>query len=287
MSSAATTSACHGPRCLRKQSISVAGVLFGIAQGRELLLEPRDLVGLLGLYECVLVFMARIANFADFLISVTQMLGDRWIVAGQIDRALEFVDRPPVLASLIIDPSQTVDVETVFGLDLEGALDQLFGFIQTLARLGIGITQVIERGSVAGIDLNRLAHLGFTEFLLLGLVIEGAEREMELVVTRLEGDHFFRKIDRARIVFFLLIDPDQKAHNLGVIGLLDERLLQILDRVVEFALLVIEIGELQARIGVMFVGYGNLLKLLSRLVILVEFHVDRAEVVMHAILIGL
>src|SRR5271166_6678718 len=95
----------------------------GILQDLDLVLEACDLVGFLRLLQRVGVFVARFLHLAQLAIRVAKMLGDRGIAAGQVDRALQLLDRALVVAFLVVNPSQAVDVEAVFGFDIERALD--------------------------------------------------------------------------------------------------------------------------------------------------------------------
>jgi len=58
------------------------------------------------------------------------MLGDRRITAGQVDGPLELIYGAAVIALLVIDPAEAIDVKPVFGLDLQRAFDQAFGFVE-------------------------------------------------------------------------------------------------------------------------------------------------------------
>src|SRR5208283_4114344 len=99
-------------RARRGRSVnSVRCALFGIAQGGQFAFEALDLGGVLSLDQRVLVLMAGIAQLADFPIGVAQMFGDSGVVARQVDGVLQLVDRFAVIAFLIVDPAEAIDVK--------------------------------------------------------------------------------------------------------------------------------------------------------------------------------
>ena len=100
----------------RARSVARAG---GILQDLDFILEACDLVSFLRLLQRVRILVARFLGFAQLPIRVTKMLGDRWIAAGQVDRALELLDGFFVVAFLVVNPAQAIDVKSVFGLDIE------------------------------------------------------------------------------------------------------------------------------------------------------------------------
>ena len=104
----------------RVRSVARAG---GILQDLKFILEPCDLVGFLRLLQRVRVLVACFLDLAQLAIRVAKMLGDSGVVAGQVDRALQLLDGALVVAFLIVNPSQAIDVKAVFGLDIERALD--------------------------------------------------------------------------------------------------------------------------------------------------------------------
>src|ERR1019366_10648215 len=93
----------------------VTGLLFACRRGRKLELEAFDLFGILGLLEHILVLVKGVAPLTDFGVGVAQVLRDGGVAASQIDRALQLIDRLLILASLVVNPAETVNAETVFG----------------------------------------------------------------------------------------------------------------------------------------------------------------------------
>src|SRR5581483_719216 len=140
------------------------------------------LLRILGPFERVFVLLAGLRVAPQARVGVAQMLGDRGIVASQVDRLLELLDRLLVIALAVIHPAQAVDVEAVLGLDFERASDELLGLVEAFAGVGVSVAEVVERLGVIGVERNRLAHLGDAQLLLLGLVVERAEREVVFVV---------------------------------------------------------------------------------------------------------
>src|ERR1700730_2482604 len=110
------------------------------------------------------------------------MLGNRGIIARQVNGTFELLDSLLILAALIVDPAQTIDVEAVLGLDRYRAPDQLLCLVHMLSLFGVSITQIVQCRCVARIQIDRLLHLLNSELLLIGFVVESAEREMILVV---------------------------------------------------------------------------------------------------------
>src|SRR5580704_256904 len=268
----------------RAGSVARAG---GILQNLDLILEPCDLVRLLRLLQRVGVFVAGFLDLAKLAIGVAQMLGDGGIAAGQVDGLLQLLDGFCVVALLIVNPAEAVDVKSVFGLDIERALDQLFGLDQVGALLGVTVAEVVQRLRIGRIQLDRLLHLDHALVALLVLIERGAEGEMVLVILGVGRDHLARQRNRRRVVFLFLVDTNHESDDFRVVGLLGERVLQRAQRVVVLVLLVVEIGELKARLDVMLIVAGNLVELADRLVILGQLGVDRAEIIMHAVVVRL
>src|SRR5271156_2954728 len=279
-----TTAASQNVFRRRAGSVARAG---GILQNLNLILEPCDLVRLLRLLQRVGVFVAGFLDLAELAIGVAQMLGDGGIAAGQVDGFLQLLDGFFVVALMIVNQAEAVDVKSVFGLDIERALDQLFGLDQVGALLGVTVAEVVQRLRVGGIQLDRLLHLDHTLVALLVLIERGAEREVVLVILGVGRDHLAREGNRRRVVLLFLVNADHEADDFRVVGLLGERVLQRAQRLVVFVLLVVEIGELEARLNVMLIVAGNLVELADRLVILGQLGVDRAEIIMDAVVVRL
>src|SRR5277367_5836752 len=268
----------------RAASVARAG---GILQNLDLILEACDLVRLLRLLQRVGVFVAGFLGFAQLAIRVAKMLGDRGIAPRQVDRLLQLFDGFFVVALLIVNPSQAVHVKSVFGLDIERALDQLFRLDQVGALFGVTVAEVVQRLRVSGIQLDRLLHLDHALVALLVLIERGAEREVVLVILGVGRDHLARQGDRRRVVLLFLVDANHEADDFRIVGLLGERVLQRAERVVVLVLLVVKVGELEARLDVMLIVAGNLVELADRLVVLGQLGVDRAEIIMDAVIVRL
>jgi len=88
--------------------------------------------------------------------------------------ALELLDRQPVVAALVVHPAQAVDVEAVVGIDRERAPDQALGLVEVRTLLGERVAEVVQRGRVLRIELDRLAHLIERCPMIVGLVVERA-----------------------------------------------------------------------------------------------------------------
>ena len=58
------------------------------------------------------------------------MFDDGRIVHRDLDGPLQLLDGARVIALLIVNPTQTIDIEAVVGLDLERPLNQIFGFVK-------------------------------------------------------------------------------------------------------------------------------------------------------------
>src|SRR5258708_31124340 len=159
-------------------SVARAG---GILQDLDLVLEASDLVGLLSLLQGIGVLVAGFLGFAQPPIRVAKMLRNRWIAAGQVDRALQLLDCFFVIALLIIDPSEAVDVKSVLGFDIERPLDQLFGLDQVDALLGVTIAEAVQPLRAGRSQLDRFLHRGPPIIALLVLIESRAHPELELV----------------------------------------------------------------------------------------------------------
>src|SRR5579862_526689 len=219
----------------RRLARSVAGA-GGILQDLDFILEARDLVGFLRLPQRVGVFVAGFLDLAELAICVAQMLGDGGIAAGQVNRALQLLDGPFVVALLIVNPPQAVDVESIFGFEIERALDQLFGLDQIGALLGITVPKVVERLRIGGVQLDRLLHLGHAFGALFVLIERRSEREVELVILGIGRDHLAREVDRRRVIFLFLVDANHETDDLGIVGLLGKRIFQPAQRLVVLVL---------------------------------------------------
>src|SRR6266436_588540 len=113
----------------RRRSVAGAG---GILQDLKFILEPRDLIGFIRLLERVAVLVAGFLDLAQSAVRVAEMLGDRRVAAGQIYCAFQLLDGALVVALLIINPTEAINVESIFRLDIERALDKFL----RLAELG-------------------------------------------------------------------------------------------------------------------------------------------------------
>src|SRR5277367_1271732 len=213
----------------RAASVARAG---GILQNLNLVLEPCDLVRLLRLLQRIGVFVAGFLDLAELAIGVAEMLGDGRIAAGQVDGFLQLLDRFFVVALLIINPAEAVDVKSVFGLDIERALDQLFRLDQVGALLGVTVAEVVQRLRVGGIQLDRLLHLDHALVALLVLIERGAEGEVELVILRVGRDHLARQLDRRGVVLLFLVNADHEAGDFRVVRLFRGRVFQRAQRLV-------------------------------------------------------
>src|SRR5258708_23289995 len=128
---------------VRRRACSVARA-GGILQNLDLILEAGDLVGLIRLLQRVRVLVAGFLGFAQLPIRVAKMLGNRWIAAGQVDRALQLLDCFFVIALLVVNPSEAVDGKSVLGFDIERPLDQLFALDQVDALLAVTIAEEVH-----------------------------------------------------------------------------------------------------------------------------------------------
>src|SRR5262245_14175946 len=86
------------------------------------------------------------------------MLVDGGIVAGQLDRASEFLPGLPVVAPLEADPAESVDVEPVVRIERQRSLDQTLRLLQILLFLGERVPEVVQGGRVLRVQVDRLAH---------------------------------------------------------------------------------------------------------------------------------
>src|SRR5437667_208000 len=248
----------------------------------DLALQALDLRGFLRPRERVLAETERVARLARALIRVPQVLGDGWVVARQLDRALELLDGAPVVAALVVDPAEAVDVEAVVGLDLERAADEPLRLLELNAHLGVGVAEVVERGRVLGVELHGPLHLLDGARLVLGLVVGRAQREAVAVVVRVALDHALEERDRRLEILALAVERSQVAHQVGVVGLDLEGPLHFPHRVRELRRLLHQVGALDARVDVEVGAGRDLAELLEGAVDLLSLRVDRAQVVAHA-----
>src|SRR5262249_3336375 len=131
----------NGPphRALEAGPLAADGALEGV----DLALQPVDLRRLLRTGEGVAVDAERVARVAAALVRVAEVLRHGRILARELDRALELLDRLPVVAALVVHPPEAVDVEPVVGLDLERAADEVLGLVELHAHLGVGVAEVV------------------------------------------------------------------------------------------------------------------------------------------------
>src|SRR5216684_5107848 len=111
----------------RRRSVASAG---GILQDLKFILEPRDLVGFIRLLQRIAVLVAGFLDLAQSAVRVAEMLSDCRIAAGQINCAFQLLDGALVVALLIVNPAEAIDVKSVFGLDIERPLDKLLRFAE-------------------------------------------------------------------------------------------------------------------------------------------------------------
>src|SRR4029453_11846128 len=185
------------------------------AERLDLPLEPLDLERFLGPYERVPVQAQRRVALAEAMVGVAQMLDDGRILARQLDRSLELLDGSLVLAALVVHPAQAVDVDAVVRLQLEGAADQALGLVELHAHVGEGVSEIVERGGVARIELDGLPHLRHRALLVVRLVVGGAEREPVAIVVRRAGDDLLQQRDGAGILLLLAVARRQVCHPLA------------------------------------------------------------------------
>jgi hypothetical protein len=129
----------------------VDGPLF--LQPLDFFAHALDLLGILGKFQRFAVAHRGAVDPAGLFVGIAQMFDDRRIVHGKFRRAFKLLDGARVIALLIVNPTQAVDVETVVGRDLERPHDQIFGFVELHAHLCPGITQVVERRRVLGLSM--------------------------------------------------------------------------------------------------------------------------------------
>src|SRR5947199_8277382 len=192
-------------------------------QDVDLALEAADLARFLRARERVAVDAQRVRGVPGAAVGVPEMLGDRGVVARELDRALEVLHGSPVVTALVVHPPEAVDVEAVVGLDLEGPTDQLLGLVEADPHLGVGIPEVIESGGVLRVELDRPPHLLEGAILLVRLVVRGAEREVVAVVVGEACHHALEQRDGALQVLLLPVERGEVAHQLGVVRLRRER----------------------------------------------------------------
>src|SRR5258706_16272535 len=92
-------------------------------QPLDFIADAFDLIVFLGAFERVAEARQGAIGFAGLLVGVAQMLDDRRIVGGQLHRPLKLFHRSGIVATLIIDPAKTIDIESVDGLNLKRALN--------------------------------------------------------------------------------------------------------------------------------------------------------------------
>ena len=106
----------------------------------------------------------------------------------QLDRALQMLDGLRVVAALVVHPAEAVDVEAVVRIDREGAADERLRLVEVGCPVGVGVAEVVERGGVLRVQLDRAAHLLERRLPSPGLVVQRAEREVVVVVVRVALD---------------------------------------------------------------------------------------------------
>ncbi len=133
----------------------------------DLSLQTLDLLLFLRPSQGILIQAQGLLRLAGLAIRVGEVLGHGRIVARQLERPLQVLDRLRVLAALVVHPAQAVDVEAVVRIEGNGAADQIFRFVETHAHVGVGVPEVVERGGVLRVQFDRLLHLGDAGVLLL------------------------------------------------------------------------------------------------------------------------
>ena len=215
------------------------------------------------------------------------MLRDRWVVAGELDRPLQLLHRPSEVTAAEIHPTEAVDVEPVLGLELERPANEGLGLIEVDTHFGVGVAKVVERCRVLRIQLDGPLHLLNCARLVVGLIVGGAEREAIAVVVRKASNHALEECDRALQVLAFAVEGREVAHQLGVVRLLAESVLDLMHRVGQSPSLLEEVRLLNAGVHVVFRRGRDLHELVQRLVDLPSLGVGRAEVVADAPVVGL
>src|SRR5262249_54802619 len=201
----------------------------GAAEGLDLAPQAFDLRRLLRALEGVSVDPQRRGALAESLVGVTQVLNDGGVIPRQLDGALELLDRALVLAALVVHPPQAVDVDAVVRLQLEGTADEALGLVELHPHVRQRVPEVVERGGVTRVELDRLAHLRDGPLLVVGLVVRGAEREAVAIVVRRARHDLLEERDGAIVPLFLAVDGRQVGHQLDAFGVHLERLLETAD----------------------------------------------------------
>ena len=68
--------------------------------------------------QSLAVRLGGIHSPASLLVRIAEVFDDGGVVTDQLDRSLQMFYRLGVVAALIVDPAQAIDIEAVIGLDL-------------------------------------------------------------------------------------------------------------------------------------------------------------------------
>src|SRR5215470_745134 len=160
----------------------------GALQIVDLAAQPFGLLRLRCAAERVAVDAQGLRGAPGLLVGVAEVLGDGGVVGRERDGTLEILDRLVVVAALEVHPAEAVDVEAVVRADGQRAADELFGFVEAHALLGVGVAEVVERRGVLRVDLDGALHVLDRARLVLALVVERAEGELVAVVVGVSDD---------------------------------------------------------------------------------------------------
>src|SRR5436190_9247056 len=274
----------HGPPDTLETGALGPGRAF---ERTDLVLQPLHLRALLRAGERITVDPEGVARVPLAPVGVAEVLGNRRIVARELDRALQLLDRARIVAALVVHPAEAVDVEPVVGLECNRGADQPLGLVELHAHFGVGVAEVIERGGVLRVELDGTLHLLDGARLVLGLVVSGAEREAIAVVVGIALDHLLEDRDRRLQILLLAVERREVPHELGIVGLRLQGARDLLHGGRQLVVALEDVRALDARVDVVLGVGRNLPELVERTLGLLALGVDGAEVVAHPPVLGL
>src|SRR5882757_4377465 len=189
------------PASVRWGRLLVLGVLLhrflrdAVLRRADLFLDLSDLIGLhvgrkrtMPLAERLLPFGGCLFSTALLSVDVAKVRVNIRIVRIAIERLAQLRLGFVVLALLVVNPTEAVEIRTVERLHFQRGLHHRFRFVEALAEIAEHEAVIVERRAVSGIHRDHFFELLFGAIEKLLALVNGAEQEIRgLFFARVSG----------------------------------------------------------------------------------------------------
>src|SRR5215468_12138466 len=210
-------------------SVTALGTLDLLLCGGELLLDGlvhrRLGVGLVHLQRA-LPRGHRIVGSPVLDVGVGEVIEDDRIFLGEVDRPLQLGERFGVASLLVVRPAQTVDEVAVLRVEVESALDELYGLREILPALGVHVSDVVVRLRVLGIEDEHPTEGGHGVVEAPLLLVDDARLEDKVLVLVIEAQAFLERSEGLVVLLSPEIGGAEVEEELGALRLEVDRLLE-------------------------------------------------------------